>query len=54
MAGLKPIGPIAPNLGPALELSTLGCSSTHNKTLQVLSKTIGPVHHKAGPAYCVN
>ena len=30
---LKPIGQIAPNWGPELELSTLGCSSTHNNTL---------------------
>ena len=28
---------------PALELSTLGCSSTHNNTLQVLQRTVfGP------------
>ena len=26
---------------PALELSTLGCSSTHNNTLQVIQTTIG-------------
>jgi hypothetical protein len=31
-AGLKPSG-------SALELSTLGCSSTHNNTLQVLQRT---------------
>jgi hypothetical protein len=29
---------------PALELSTLGCSSTHNNTLQVLQRTVfGPI-----------
>ena len=38
--GIKPIGPIsakwAPCLrGPALAVSTLGCSRTHNNTLQV-------------------
>jgi len=27
--------------GPALELSTLDCSSTHNNTLQVLQRTSG-------------
>ena len=36
---LKPIGPIASNWAPMLELSTLGCSSTHNNTLQVLQRT---------------
>ena len=40
-AGLKPIGPIASNWalhlrGIMLVLSTLGCSSTHNNTLQVV------------------
>ena len=45
--GLQPIGPIAPNWapylgGPELELSSLGCSSTHN-TLQVFTENgIGP------------
>ena len=29
-------------LGPALGLSTLYCSSTHNNALQVLKRTIGP------------
>jgi len=30
-------------LGPALELSTLGCSSTYNNTLHVLQRTaLGP------------
>jgi len=44
-ACLNPIEPIAaptwaPRLrGPALELSTLGCSSTQNNTLQVLQRT---------------
>jgi len=33
-----------------LELSTLGCSSTHNHTLHVLQRTsLGPVPPKAGP-----
>ena len=35
--GLKPSGPTAP-VGPALELSPLYCSTTHN-TLQVLQRT---------------
>jgi len=37
-ASLKPIGPIVPNWAPAMELSALGCSSTHN-TLQILQRT---------------
>ena len=37
------------NLDPALELSTLGCSSTHN-TLHVLQGTaLGPEPPKADP-----
>ena len=36
-AGRKPIGP---NCSQTLELSTLGCSSTHNNTLQALQRTI--------------
>ena len=46
--GLQPIGPIAPNCspylrGPELDLSSLGCSSTHNNTLQVFTENgIGP------------
>jgi len=52
---LKLIGPIAPNLaqrwiGPLLEWSTRGCSSTHNNTLQVLQRTaLVPSPPKAGP-----
>jgi hypothetical protein len=34
-------------IGPALELSTFGCSNTHNNTLQVF--TIGPASPKADP-----
>ena len=39
--GIKPIGPISANWAPrlrdpALAVSTLGCSRTHNNTLQVL------------------
>jgi hypothetical protein len=38
-------------LGRALELSTLGCSSTHDNTLQILLRTtIWSTPHKAGPA----
>ena len=50
------IGPIASNWAPCLrgnklELSTLGCSSTHNNTLQVLQRTsLGPAPPKDGPA----
>ena len=37
--------------GPAMELSTLGCSSMHNNTLQVLHRTpLGPAPPKADPA----
>jgi len=38
-------------LDPALDLSSLGCSSTHNITLQVLQRTaLGPAPPKTGPA----
>jgi hypothetical protein len=44
-AGLKPNKATAK--GIALQLSTLGCSSTHNNTLQVLQRTtIGPAPPK--------
>jgi len=36
-------------LGPALELSTLRCSSTHHKALQVLQIILGPAPPKASP-----
>jgi hypothetical protein len=36
-------------LGPVLELSTLGCSSTHNNTQQVLQRTTGPAPPKDEP-----
>jgi hypothetical protein len=40
-------------LALTLELSTLGCSSTHN-TLQVLQRTsLGPEPPKAGLGYCI-
>jgi len=49
-AGLKPIGPIVPNLGPVLELSTLGYSRTDNNTLQVLQRTtLDPASLRADP-----
>ena len=54
MVVLKPIDLIAPNwvpglTGTALELSTLGCSSTHNNTLQVLQITaLGSAPPKTG------
>jgi hypothetical protein len=57
--GLNPIEQIAPNwastLGsPALELSTFGCPSTHNNTLQDLQRTsLGPAPPKAGPDSCI-
>ena len=35
--------------GSVLELSTLSCSSTHNSTLQVLQRTIGPAPPKVAP-----
>lgn len=40
--GIKPIGPIAPNWSPALEISTLGCSSTQNKWPVLQRTTLGP------------
>ena len=40
-------------MGPALELSILGCSSTHNNILQILQRTaLGPTPPKADIAYC--
>jgi hypothetical protein len=50
-AGIKPIGPIAPNVVPALELSTLGCSSTRSNILHVSQRTIWPALPKADPVY---
>ena len=50
--GLKPIAPIwVPRLrGTELELSILGCSSTHNNTLQVLQRrTLCPTPPNASP-----
>ena len=39
---LEPIGPI----------NTLGCTNTHNNTLQVLQRTsLGPTSPKAGPDF---
>jgi len=36
--------------GPELELSTLGCSSTHNNAQQDLQRTVlGPTPPKTGP-----
>jgi len=54
-ADLGQIGPIAliwtPRFrGLALELSTLGCSSTDNNTLHGLQRTaLGPAPPKTGP-----
>ena len=53
--GLKPIGPIAPNLaqrlmGPLLEWSTLGCSSTHNNNTTGFYREQRWVHHLPRPA----
>ena len=37
-------------LGPAQELSTVGCSNTHNNILQILQKTaLERTPPKAGP-----
>ena len=38
---------------PSLELSTLGCSSTHNNTLQGLQRTTEPCISKGQPWYNV-
>ena len=48
-ASLKPIGPIAPNWAPAMELSTLGCASTHCRFYR--EQHFGPTPPKAGPDY---
>ena len=45
-----PIGPNAPKLGPASELSTLGCSSTHSNTLHYLQRTTMIIICSVGPA----
>ena len=44
-----PIGPNAPKLGPASELSTLGCSSTHSNTLHDLQRTTKIIICSVGP-----
>jgi hypothetical protein len=41
-------GPTLNQLDPAMALSTLDCSSTHNSTLHVLQRIIGCA--KVGPA----
>ena len=46
----KPIGPIASQLGPVLELSTLGCSITHNNTACFTENSIGH-HYSKGRCY---
>jgi len=38
-------------IGPALELSTLGSSSTHNNTAGFTYEQLGPAHTKAGPGW---
>ena len=40
-------------VGPPLALSTLGCSSTHNNTMQVSKRTFGPHTSQGRPCLCV-
>jgi hypothetical protein len=50
---LSQLDQLRPRLrGPALELSTLGCSRTYNNKLQ--RTALGPVPLKAGPVHVYN
>ena len=51
---LSPLDQLFP-IGSVLELSALGCSSTHNTTLKVFQRAFVPAPPKPGPGVvCVN